>query len=289
MNTSLVDIKGITKHYKNFSLGPIDFQVEKGTVVAVVGANGSGKSTFFRIMMNLLQVDEGSINIFGQNLVDNETEIKQKFGYVGDLLEPFSYLTIKELSSLIAYWYPTWNQQHYSLMLKRYNIDEAQKYGKCSKGTKKKVEFIFALCHDTKLLLLDEPSAGLDIMSQRKIKEDIMDYMEDGERSLVIATHNSEEVKQLCDYISILVEGKIIHTFEKDELHEKWARLWVSRITDKMRSHAHVLRIEEDPLQIVTNDLTVIEQELEQEGIEITHMNRLSLEEVIEYLIGQGE
>lgn len=285
MNTSILDIKGLTKHYKKFSLGPIDFQVEMGTVVAVVGANGSGKTTFFRMMMNLLQADGGSINFFGNDLTEKETEIKQKVGYVGDLLDPYSRLTIKELSSLIAYWYPTWDHRLYAHLLKRYNIDEEQKFGKCSKGTKKKVEFIFALCHETKILLLDEPSAGVDIISQQKMKEDLMNYMEDGERSIVLATHNIDEIKQLCDYITILDDGNVLSTFNKDEVHEKWARLWVSHIPDTLHNHPHVIKVEANPPQIVTDNLTSIEKELAERGMSISHTNRLSLEEVIEYMI----
>ncbi|OLO37078.1 hypothetical protein BTR23_14185 [Alkalihalophilus pseudofirmus] len=288
MKTSMVDIKGITKHYKKFSLGPIDFQVEEGTAVAVVGANGSGKTTFFRMMMNLLQGDGGSINFFGHDITEKETEIKQKIGYVGDLLEPFGHLTVKELASLIAYWYPTWDQQHCALLFKRYSIDEEQKFGKCSKGTKKKVEFIFALCHETKILLLDEPSAGVDIVSQQKMKEDLMNYMENGERSIVLATHNIDEIKQLCDYITILEDGKIIATFDKDEIHDKWARLWVSHLPEALKDHPHVIKLDANPPQIVTNHLPVIEKELEERGISISHSNRLSLEEVIEHMISSG-
>ncbi|MGO4886598.1 hypothetical protein ACJ2A9_02480 [Anaerobacillus sp. MEB173] len=185
--------------------------------------------------------------------------------------------------------YPSWDDKQYTQLLERYHIDEGQKYGKCSKGTKKKVEFIFALCHEPKLLLLDEPSAGVDIISQRKMKEDLMTYMEDGKRSIVLATHNIDEVKQLCDYITILEEGKIIHSFEKDEFHDKWARLWVSHVSEVLKNHPNVIKIEENPLQLVTDDLPVIEKELETEGITINHINRLSLEEVIEHMVGENK
>ena len=115
-----------------------------------------------------------------------------------------------------------------------------------------------------------------------------MNYMEDGKRSIVIASHNIDEVRQLCDYITILDKGKIIQSFEKDELHEKWARLWVSHVSEVLQNHSNVIKIEENPFQLVTNDLPLIEKELEKEEIAINHINRLSLEEVIEHLIGQG-
>ncbi|MCT8136739.1 ABC transporter ATP-binding protein [Anaerobacillus sp. CMMVII] len=285
MNTSMATIKSLTKQYKKFTLGPLDFQIEKGTAIALVGPNGSGKSTFFRLLLNIIQHDGGTIQLFGKDIVENETEIKQKVGYVGDLLEPFAHVTIKELATLISYWYPSWNQKQYVHFLQRYNIDETAKYGKCSKGTKKKVEFIFSLCHSPELLLLDEPTAGVDIGSQRKIKEDLLNFMEDGDKSLILATHSVDEIKQLCDYITILHEGKIIHSLNKDEIYERWSRVWVSEVTDPIRSHPNVLDIDGPPLQIVTNDRTTLEVALKNELISITHTQRLSLEEVIEHLI----
>lgn len=287
MNTSMIDIKGIKKYYKNFSIGPLDFQVNKGTAVALIGTNGSGKTTLFRIMMNLLQAESGSIHFFGYDLAENEAEIKQNIGYVGELLEPYGNLTIKELASMIAYWYPTWNDKQYEYLLKRYNLNENEKYGKCSKGTKKKVEFVFALSHETKVLLLDEPSAGLDMISQQKMKEDLLNYMEDGERSIVLATHNIDEVKQLCDEIVIIEEGKMITTFNKDDVYEKWARVWVSELPST--SFPHILQVEKTPPQIVTDNFPLIEKELAKFGISIVRSNRLSLEEVIEHMVSREE
>lgn len=288
MSTSMIEIKGLTKHHQKFSLGPIDLQVDEGTTVAVIGANGSGKSSLFKMMMNLLQADGGSIHYFGQAMTEKETDIKREIGYAGELLDPYGYYSIKELSSLISYWYPNWDHQYCKFLFERYSIDVEQKFEKCSKGTKKKVEFIFAICHNAKILLLDEPSAGVDIISQRKMKEDLMQYMEAGDRSLVLATHNNDEVKQLCDYITILDQGKIITTFEKDEIYEKWARLWVSHLPETLKNHPHVMKVDESLLQIVTDDVSLLERELENAGISISHRNWLSIEEVIEFIITRG-
>lgn len=281
----VLNIERLTKHYKGFTLGPLDYQVEKGTSIALVGANGSGKSTLFRLLVSILQADDGTIMLFGQNIKENEAKLKQKVGYTGNLLEPFSNLTIKELSSLVSYWYPSWDHARYAQFLTRYNIDESAKYGKCSTGTKKKIEFILSLSHNPDLLLLDEPSAGVDISTQRKIKEDLMDFMENGEKSIVLATHIVDEIKHICDYITVLQEGKIIHTVNKDDIYEKWARLWVTSIPDQLKKHPHVVSISEAPLQVVTNNLHAMEDEFINEGVTITHRQRLTIEEVIDYFI----
>ncbi|WP_158591836.1 ABC transporter ATP-binding protein [Oceanobacillus halophilus] len=285
MNTLLLEVEGLTKEYENYSLGPIDFKVEAGMIVGLVGANGSGKSTFFRVLMRVIQEDKGRIEFFGKDLHTNETEIKQNIGYVGELLDVYEYLTIEELASLIYYWYPSWNKDRFEYLAKRYEINKKEKYGKCSKGTKKKVEFIFSLCPDSWLLLLDEPTAGVDIVSQRKIKEDLMKYMDDGDKAIVLATHNTEELNQLCDSIYVLRHGKISDTLNKDDIYENWSRVWVSRIPETIKNHISIINTSLTPPQIVTNNIQSVEEFLKKEEITINHTQRLSLEEVLEYLI----
>ncbi|PGT80931.1 ABC transporter ATP-binding protein, partial [Bacillus sp. AFS040349] len=259
MNTSVLEVKGLEKKFKHFKLGPLNFTLEKGMAVALLGDNGSGKSTFFRLLMNILQTEAGTISMFGENINENETESKRRIGYIGDLFEPFSSLKVKELAKLISRWYPNWDHDRYTHFINRYNINENEKFGKCSKGTKKKVEFVFSICHNPDILLLDEPSANLDIMSQRKLKEDLIHFMEDGEKSIVLATHNMDDVRQICDYITILEKGNILHSFEKDEIHEKWARLWITELPNELKNHPSIVSvntINSTSIEVVTNQFS---------------------------------
>lgn len=285
MNQPLVRIEGITKHFKKFSLRSVDLSVEEGTIVALLGPNGSGKSTLFRIMMNLIQAESGSMHIFDKNMQEYETEIKKEIGYVGDQYDIFGDLTIAELASLISYWYSTWDQTRYKELLLKYNIDESSKFKNCSKGEKKKVEFIMALSHHPKLLLLDEPTAGVDIISVRRMKEDLLAYMESGTRSIILATHQVDEVKELCDYIYVLHKGRIVDSFLKDEIMEKWARIKVSQLTNNIQSHSAIIDININDQLLVTNNLQEMEHLLAQEGISIIQLERLGIGEVLEYLI----
>jgi ABC-2 type transport system ATP-binding protein len=287
MQTLLVEVRGLTKKYKKFTLGPLHFQVERGVVIGLVGANGSGKSTLFRLLMNLLKEDDGHILMFGQKITEDDW--KQKIGYAGELLEAYDFLTIMEMKKLISRWYQDWDEEMFVNLVKRYKIDISQKFSKCSKGTKKKVEFIFALCHHPELLLLDEPTAGVDLVSQRKMKEDMIHFMDDGEKSIVLATHTVDEINQLCDEIIVLDGGRIVHTYNKDEIYDHWARVWVSDVTEPIRQHPNVIYYNTIPLQIVTDNLEILEVALEKEQININQVQRLSMEEVLEYLIEGNE
>ena len=288
MTTSVLEVKKLEKHFKNFSFGPVDFQIEKGTAVALVGGNGSGKSTFFRLLMNILQAEAGTVHLFGENLIENEIDIKRKIGFIGDMLEPFSSLKIKEIASLVSHWYPTWDNERYTQLIQRYNINENEKFGKCSKGTKKKVEFVLSVCHQPDILLLDEPSANVDIVSQRKMKEDLIKYMEDGEKSIVLSTHIMDDVRQICDYVTIIENGKIIFSFEKDEIHEKWAKVWIPELPKHLIDHPHIVMVDKmnsTSLQIVTNDFPELERDLLANEITIQHLDRITLEEMMELVI----
>ncbi|MFD1851629.1 ATP-binding cassette domain-containing protein [Oceanobacillus bengalensis] len=283
MQTSILKVKGLKKSFKRFQLGPFNFTVEQGIVVGLVGANGSGKSTLFRLLMNIMKEDAGEIHVFGEKRTGDEW--KQKVGFAGEMLGAYDFLTIHEIKNLISYWYSTWNEEQFENMIKRYRIDTDEKYEKCSKGTKKKVDFIFTLCHNPSLLLLDEPTAGVDIVSQRKMKEDLIQFMDDGEKSILLATHTAEEINQLCDEIIVLDSGQIRHSFNKDEIYENFGRLWISHVTDTMKNHPNVIYCEQNPPQIITNHLETIENILKKEQITINQVQRLLMEEVLEYLI----
>lgn len=285
METSLVQVKDLKKRYKRFQLGPLDLTVETGMVVGLVGANGSGKSTLFQVLMNITKEDEGQIQFFGKDRSPANANWKEKIGFAGELLEGFDYLTISEIKSFISHWYPRWDEDAFEYFVKRYQIELDKKYGKCSKGTKKKVEFIFTLCHDPTLLLLDEPSAGVDLVSRRKMKEDLIRFMENGDKSIVLATHTIDEINTLCDEIVVLHEGHIVCSYNKDDIYDNWARIWTSDLTDNMKQHPNVIRFETAPPQVITNDVKALEKALQEEKINIHQTQRLAMEEVLEYLI----
>jgi ABC-2 type transport system ATP-binding protein len=195
----------------------------------IIGPNGSGKSTFFRVLMDMLKPNKGRIEFFDQMLTEDDSKVKQQIGFVGERLSPFADLKIKEIASFISHWYLNWNDEYYKKLLTRYEIDEMISLQKCSKGTQKKVEFILALAHNPELLLLDEPSTGVDLISQRKMKEDLILFLEDSERSLLFSTHCLNAGKQLTDYICAMNDGEIVECIENDEIHQKWARLWLKK------------------------------------------------------------
>lgn len=285
MSEIILRMDNVTKWLDRFHLGPLNIELQRGTVVGIIGPNGSGKSTLFRLMTNLLQTDSGTLTLFGHQMIHKETQIKQKIGYVGDHFEYVHHLTINEITEIVSYWYPQWSDEKYNYLIHRYDIDTNVKFGKCSKGTKKKIEFIFSLVHEPELLILDEPTAGVDIVSQRKMKEDLYDYLDDGMKSIIMATHVANEINLFCDYVYVIQDGKLIHSFEKDSVQSQWARLWVSEMPAHILTHPNVIKVYNEPAGLLTNNAEAIEEVLHQEGIAIIQRQNVGLDEALEWMI----
>ncbi|MGP4040061.1 ABC transporter ATP-binding protein [Gracilibacillus sp. D59] len=284
--SQVIEIQSLVKQYKNFKLGHLDLAIETGTVVALLGSNGSGKSTLLQMLMNLRKPNNGNIKLFGIDINEHEVKVKERIGYAGGALyEAFKQLTVDGLAELVRHWHTNWDHAYYEKLITRYDINRKEKLAHCSMGTKKKVEFVLAMAHHPKLLLLDEPTANVDLISQQRMREDLSQFMEDDQNTIVMATHQQEEVKQLCDYICLLDDGQIKDMFEKDEVQHRWARLWLSHLPDHLNDDVRVWQIEDSPVQIVTNQLLEIEEELKQQHIEITHVKRLELHEIMEYIL----
>lgn len=282
----VVDIQSLEKKYKHFKLGPLDLKIMEGTVVAIIGPNGSGKSTLFQTIMRLRQPLNGNVTLFGMDVNEHEVQVKDHIGYAGSrLYEAFNQLTVDELAELVGRWYTNWDQAYYERLINRYDINRDEKIAHCSDGTRKKIELILAIAHHPKLLLLDEPTVNVDIISQQRMREDLLKFMEQDDHTIIIATHMQEEVKQLCDYICLLDNGEIKGMFEKDEVQHRWARIWVSHLPSDIKNDARVLLVEEEPPQMVTNQLPELEKELDRKEIAITHVKRLELHEIMEYIL----
>lgn len=287
MSGTALQVRGLTRRLQSFQLGPFDLDVDQGSIVALVGNNGSGKSTLFRLLTRLLAMDQGSIRFVSEGRVLEDKEAKQRIGYVGRTFGFFHNQSIDTLASFFAYWYPNWNQQKYEQLLERYQIDRKVSFAKCSTGTQKKVEFILALSSSPQWLLLDEPSSGLDLSSQKMLIEDMLAYMEEEQNSILISSHNLDEINRIADFIYLIDKGRVIHSFSKDEIHEKWSNVWIDQpLPAGISSHPAI--IEQKSTQIVTNDLPELEKILNQEGITITHFQRLTLLEAMEHLLSDG-
>ncbi|MFC4403996.1 ATP-binding cassette domain-containing protein [Gracilibacillus xinjiangensis] len=289
MSNYVLEVEQLAKSFKYFQFGPVDLQVEKGTVIGLVGENGSGKSTFFHLVLQLLSPDRGTVHCLTHDISVNSSTAKEKIGYAGNnIYEGYGQLTIKQLAQLVSYWYRHWDKDKYRTMIEKYQINEKEKYQNCSAGTKKKVEFVFAMVHSPQLLLLDEPFSGVDIRSKRKMQEELADFMENPHNAIILSTHQQEEMNALCDYLWIMDQGTIIAKVEKDEILQQWMRVWLKDLPNEIKQHRYVVEYDVETPNIVTNNFEEMEKVLARSNVAYTHFKRMELDEILAYIMEEG-
>src|SRR5215204_2678443 len=206
----VISLRDVRKSYGDFELGPVNLEIEPGYIVAIVGPNGGGKSTLFGMLMNLIQPDSGEVSVFGLAYPEDEVEIKQRIGYVPERPVGHEEMSARALGEFVSYWYPRWDQGLYQDLLLRSEIDPDKRFGELSKGMQRRLSFALALATGSELLLLDEPTAGVDPFARREMLEDISRFMNDGEKTVVLATHVMEEVRRIADYVVFLADGDFL-------------------------------------------------------------------------------
>lgn len=285
--SSVISANGLTKGYGGFTLGPIDLQIDPGYVVAVVGPNGSGKSTLFRMLMGLSEPDAGELSLFGRRHPREEVEIKRRIGYVPELSTGHDDMSATDLGDFVSRWYPQWSQQSYNGLLERFEIPANQRFGKLSKGMQRRLAFALAAAREPELLLLDEPTDGVDPFARRTMLDEVSSFLQADsgeERTVVFATHVMDEVRRIADYVAFLHGGRFLGFYEKDALQDGWRSLWVERAPE--RHLPGLVSVENGtPPRIVTDSPQKTRAALEERGIGIVRSGTLDLEEILEHLM----
>jgi ABC-2 type transport system ATP-binding protein len=289
--TPVISLRDLRKSYGAFELGPIDLDVQPGFVMAIVGPNGGGKSTLFGMLMNLIRPTSGEIRLFGGTYPYDEVAIKQRIGYAPERSLGYDGLSSKALREFVSRFYPGWDQRLYEDLLTGVAIDSNRLFGELSRGMQRRLTFALALATGSELLLLDEPTAGVDPCARRHILEGISSFVVDerhGERTVVFATHDTEEVRRIADYVAFLVDGKLLGPFEKDALLEQWKTFWLDRVPE--RDVPGLVEVEGgNPVRIVSDAPRETEEALCVQNIQIVRSGILDLEEILAQIMRRRE
>ena len=181
---NVVEFKNVTKNFKDFSLKSINLEIKQGKVTGFVGANGAGKSTTMKLMMNLLQADEGQINVFGKQFSKNEKEIKERIGFVYDSNIFYESLNLKDIRKIIAPAYTNWSDKQFYNYIEKFELPLNKAIKTFSKGMQMKTSLALALSHDAEFIMMDEPTAGLDPVFRRELLDILNELVADGNRTL---------------------------------------------------------------------------------------------------------
>lgn len=220
-----IECRGIVKRYPHFNLDHIDLAVEEGSIQGFVGPNGSGKSTTMRILMGLVHQDEGSVQILGHPMPGEQIRAKREIGFVSEDMGLYETRTIGFHFDLFKSIYPSWDPKYAEDLTKRFRLIPQQKAKRLSHGDRIKTLLLLALAHRPKLLILDEPTTGLDPIARQDILDQLMQVLEDETRTILFSSHNTLDVEQISDSITFLLDGRVLDSRDKESFLDGWRRI----------------------------------------------------------------
>lgn len=223
-----IEISGLKYRAGSFELKGVDLHVPTGSIYGFLGPNGSGKTTTMRLVLGLLRPLGGRITVLGDRMPDDAPRILARVGYVPEQPHLDATLTVRELMTFQAAFYPTWDAACAEDLLKRFELDDHRVFGRLSKGQKAKLMILLALAQRGDLLVLDEPTDGLDPVVRRDILTALLEYVAQRRATIFISSHLVHELERFCDWVAVMDDGRLVTEVPMEKLKLGTKRLVVS-------------------------------------------------------------
>ncbi|CAM3562899.1 MULTISPECIES: ABC transporter ATP-binding protein [Saccharibacillus] len=293
MEKAALEWKQVVKKRDRMVLGPVDLKLYDNYVTALIGRNGSGKSTLMKLAAQLIMPDEGEVIWYGQSYPQGlPTEVRASIAYVPEnFASEEDSLKMDDVAAFRAAWYPKWDWQRFEELLNRFDVPGGKKMNKLSKGQRRKFEIAAALAVRPKLLLLDEPSSGLDPFAWKTMMNEIRRCVDEDGASVLLSTHIVEEVRRMADYLVLIDKGRSLGLLEKDALMDRGREIWIGRDDELLAEMPGVVEsaIEaEGMVRFVTLDYAGSSALLDEAGVKPIRVRALELDEVMEHWMNGG-
>lgn len=221
MQDHILTVEHLCKKYRGFEIKDISFSLEAGYIVGLIGRNGAGKTTLMKLIQNIVTKDSGRVTIAGYDHIKDEIKAKNEIGFIMDhpFLDEFS---LEKNATMFGVFYEKYNHEKFLSYLERFDLSVKQEYGKLSKGMKTKFQLSFALAHDPKLLILDEPTGGLDPVFRREFLRLLQEIVEAENVSVIISTHITRDLDKVADYIALIDDGELVFYQTKESIMDTY-------------------------------------------------------------------
>ncbi len=241
---NILELQQVSKTFpkSNFTLENVTFSLPYGSILGFVGENGAGKTTTIGCILNTIAKDSGTVKLFGKEMTDADTDMREKIGVVYDGDNFPAYWTAAQLAKVMAGFYKQWDNILFQKFLKEYKLPANQKIKQYSRGMTMKLAIAVALSHHPQLLILDEATGGLDPVVRDEMLDTFLDFVQEEDHSILLSSHITSDLEKAADYITFIHNGKLIMTVSKNDLVYNYA---VMRCKEKQ---FHAL----DPADIIT-------------------------------------
>ena len=287
-DVAALDVEELEKHYKNFSLR-VSFHLAPGEVLGVVGPNGVGKTTTIHCLLGIVKPDGGRVRFFGLEWDSHQIEIKQRVGFFLEEAPLFRQMRASDVLKFFASFYPSWDWDLAQRLIRQFELDVTKKVSELSKGMRAKLGLVTAFSHRPPLVILDEPTAGLDPGMRREFVHVVRRMREEFNPAVLLTSHIMADIEDLADRVAFLQEGKISLIESKTRLLHNWRRIR-GRCRDLLRlDSSNWVAVEHDQatgeLQLVTArwDVTLMDQ-LREAGLKDAEAFTMNLEEIYVYV-----
>ncbi len=286
MSDNVIQVQGLSRRFgKSLVLDQISFDVQPGYVYGLVGANGAGKTTLMKHLLGLLKAKQGTVRVFGQDPVKNPVEVLSRIGYLSEERDLPEWMRIDELLSYTGAYYSNWDANYAQQLLKTFGLDATKKVKQLSKGMRAQAGLIAAVAHHPELLLLDEPSTGLDAVVRKDILNALVRTVADAGRTAIFSSHLLDEVELMSDYLFMIDRGRLVLHGSLDDIRQQhqWLSLHFATALDALPQVTGMLSASGGGKHwnvICEGDADVIAHGLREQGGEVLQARTASLQEI---------
>ncbi len=290
--TLAFSVSGIAKRYPRFQLQDISLDLPQGEIMGLVGVNGAGKTTLLRLLSGLAAADAGEIRVLGHRLPDEQVSAKREMGFASEDMRLYAGQTLRWHMTLVKAIYADWDDHYAAELLRRFDLRPDQALAGFSHGQRVKALLLLNLAHRPRLLLLDEPTTGLDPVARVEVLEALADVLRDERRSVLFSSHNTQDVEQMADSITFLHQGRLLSSDDKESFLERWRRIMCQgALPDALSQWPEIAsaRASGSLVEIKTrawND--GLRTRLEQAGLTVQQVDAMALEDIFVTTVRAG-
>jgi ABC-2 type transport system ATP-binding protein len=282
------ELRGLVKTYAKFALGPLDLTVPRGAIYGLIGPNGAGKTTTIDLLFGLGRNDAGTIRALGLDHRLDEVALKRRVGYVSPELNFAPWGRVGKAIRFVRGFYPDWDEAYCASLMRAFQLGESDKIATLSFGGRTKLALLLALSRRPELLVLDEPTTGLDPVSKQQVFGELLQAVSDGERTVLISSHGLADIERFADHVGLLKDGKLLLEGRTDEIVDRF------RLVEYFHPAAareippaglHVLRRSGDRCQALLDQHSQALAWLESRSADRPTLTRLTLEDLFVALV----